>query len=400
MFNILVLLTLLYHGVFCNSLVTSTVTPTTYQLTSSPKYSGYYFLNKLHLTEPCTTFHPTEPLHNSSFDPCLFNVQFVDGSVVAGHLSFFTPTTPNILPFQPSDPFIFSLANLDLLSIPTDSLTGILGIGSPSLDPCVDGCYGSSVLPLLLNHSSSLLAFCFGRSIGELMIGDVNFELVASPFDFVRLLDQSGFVAEMKDVLISKKRFLTYDGQFKLIFDTGARDMLLTRDVFEELHQFFIKHYSHLIGISQSRSLFDGFCFEIHSRHVNSFPEITIVFDTFSLKIPPSNYLVTQIDNGILSHCLAIKPVDSLEYSSNTFIVGSLVLISYYVTVDLDHLRLGFALKADENCGVDDTFDCPMNCRGRGECYYGICICTYGWQGETCQELRITTYIQLALFLF
>ncbi|KAL0214395.1 hypothetical protein P9112_006579 [Eukaryota sp. TZLM1-RC] len=408
-----------YRGLYFFELESSTSIPLHLLLDSgSPSllvdYSAYPILSNLtsavHLTQPhCPVVTQlSSPRHlklsaTSSTSKCPFSVQFLDGLSHSGFLlncSSFLPV--------PSSPDFFIIGHLssDLpFSTPHD-FHGVLGIGPPALDPCMgQPCLGTPILPMLFeesDHNSNqnsiddvTISFCFGLSGGIVSFGDVESDLVGSPFEYVPLLDDVAFATPINQIMIGEVSFFKFSST-RLVIDTGSRSLLLPLSLFLQLKQWFLDYFSHLIGISKSKSLFDGYCFEIHERHLRSFPQFKLVLTLQSeLILNSKDYLFSQITNGVRRYCLAIEPFDG---SFDTIIAGSLVLSPFYTTIDFARSRVAFAIKADDNCLISEVPDCPNDCRGRGECFYGQCLCTNGWEGEQCESLRTSTIMQLVLF--
>ncbi|KAL0212146.1 hypothetical protein RCL1_005772 [Eukaryota sp. TZLM3-RCL] len=333
-------------------------------------------------------------------EQCSFSVIFIDGRRLSGvlasdllykYLNFISLKVPLFLGiFTPRDS----------LFLPPE-FDGILGLGPPSLDPGFPSSLGSPLLPVVRSSDYSIMTMCFGYSYGETVLSDL-FPSVKGQFSFIKLNDGVGFSADyvgisFGNILIETSGFIE---NRKLVFDSGARNLVLSPSLFEKFKSIFYESFVEIFGLKTTRLLFDGFCVEINDRSFEDLPNFRIDFlDNISLEISSSSYIVSQIDRGIRRYCLAIKSMHSSDPKDVDILVGTLPLFDYITSFDLDQNRMGFVKKWHVNCGNTTILPCPKDCFNRGECFHGKCICHYGWFSDSCSILRASAIAQLAVFV-
>eukprot|EP00753_Platysulcus_tardus_P016980 PLAT617.1.p1 GENE.PLAT617.1~~PLAT617.1.p1 ORF type:complete len:434 (+),score=109.05 PLAT617.1:227-1528(+) len=280
----------------------------------------------------CSSLSPKDSCPSA----CGFSVDYEDGSSVSGSLgvdelalgSLRFPAPVGVINKQPT------------ASLLAPDIDGILGVAPAATHVSVMRWLAQSgALPWTMT-------LCLSESGGSIIFGGVDDEsrtaLYKPPLRWASMALSPFYAVQLRYIRVGKHK-LSAEGaaldplEYGAVLDSGASSIVLAANIFDELQKTFTDHYCHLPGVCSEPSLFDSFA-KLSSDDVASFPDLHWEMeDGLVLTLQPQHYLVNA--SGLTR--LAITRAQPEQDVG--IVLGGALLQAYYVVIDHQRGRVGFA---------------------------------------------------------
>jgi len=134
------------------------------------------------------------------------------------------------------------------------------------------------------------------------------------------------------------------------VVDSGTTLLGLPRTAFDELRQYYQKHYCNIPGLCNGAGTWfkPGSCSAMKTEHVQALPTLKFYLQGgMTLVLPPDVYMIPYKDNGRDYMCLGLM----ITSMANEIVVGNTVMRRYVTVYDRVKSRIGFALSKPD-CGA------------------------------------------------
>jgi len=190
-------------------------------------------------------------------------------------------------------------------------------------------------------------------------LGGINHDLYQPPIFYTPMYNQE-YTVNLLDLKMNETSLGFNSSIFRQqgypLVDSGTFSLVIPTPVFNKISQLLNEscpesHLAGVCGLKYEDSLFNGVCFQMNAHEIFHFPKFDLVLEgegksqSFSLPMPPSNYLIQDyFDNT--KYCYGIQNGGSPTWT----ILGDTVLKDYYSIFDLQNQQIGFARANGKNC--------------------------------------------------
>jgi len=224
-----------------------------------------------------------------------------------------------------------------------------LGLGLPRLN-CNPTCSPPAYEAVLNDEDTSIWGFgmCLGDVGGKLVLGSIGKEekLYHGTLSSVPMLSTGLFgtyySVGLAGISVGGEpiKSTSYSPPRQAIVDSGTTLLLLEKDIWDTLVQFFQARFCSLPGVCTEETIFDrGVCL---TQPPQGFPTLSFDFEGVRLDLPPSMYFI-QYKADVF--CLGIQPANDRTVLGDTF------MRAFYTFFDLARRRVAFARPNRQLCG-------------------------------------------------
>jgi len=191
---------------------------------------------------------------------------------------------------------------------------------------------------------------------GLLTLGEPDQKLYTGQLKNIPLLQSEAYVIGLTDVQVGGVSIGLPSSSYQevpeggCIVDSGTNILLFPDEVFRALKRSFTKKCSQtklrgMCDVSSDKTFFDGQCYTVSSQQLQSFPDLSLVYDDVPMVLPPTSYLLPKVgDKSKL--CLGIQNTGS----DGLLIIGDTTMQQYYTVFDVDNNNLSIAPLNKQNC--------------------------------------------------
>lgn len=159
------------------------------------------------------------------------------------------------------------------------------------------------------------------------------------------IVKQEFYQVTITDMSVNGQSFGVSQSVYNLggaIFDSGTTEFLMPASAYSAFKSLLQKNCTSnpLVGVCDagSRTIFDGYCFQLTAAQIAAYPPIVIHFGSSTLSVPPQNYL---LDGGCSRAGYYSSFIDSLSVGEGT-ILGDVVHRPYVVLYDRTNLKIAW----------------------------------------------------------
>jgi len=277
-------------------------------------------------------------------------------------------------PNNPQQPCIFEgpIVN-DVFSVPNSNLQvpvnfGAVTFANITMPGVMSGIWGvaadsryasfGEIGPLEALASSNqivdMFSICILQDNGTFTLGGIDQDLYHGALGYTPITADDGFVVETLDIQVDGVSLgfpsKIYNQEGGSVVDTGTYSIVVDHLVYDALSERLSNSCpgSNLTGVCNAapgHSLFDGYCFNMSTTMITTFPKIQIVLAGVTLNIDGFDYLVPNItDPGCVAWGFQDGGVGSIT------IHGDVAMKGMYTVFDKANKQLGFADANIEAC--------------------------------------------------